>query len=115
MKVLGHPIEFNPMYEFLQKDRKKNKVMLGKICNFIKQLEKTDNPIGIHHRLRDIPKPYAKKFGLQVLYHVDMPDYHRLFYTVRRSLSGEKEALLIENMSHNRYNKVFGHYKKKSH
>ncbi len=115
MKILAHPIEFNPMYELLQKEPKKNKAMLEGICNFIEQLKQTDNPTGVHHKKKDIPKLYAKKFGLQVLYHVDMPDFHRLFYTVRRSHSGEKEALLLENMTHDIYNKIFDHYKKKSH
>lgn len=43
-----------------------------------------------------------------------MPDGYRLMYTVRRALDG-KEALFLELLSHDEYNKLFGYFKKKSH
>ncbi|WKT57754.1 hypothetical protein QVH35_10650 [Candidatus Nitrosotenuis chungbukensis] len=66
--------------------------------------------------MRDtIPKYYITKYNIQLLYHFDMPDGHRLIYTVRRSLPDGKEALFLELLSHDEYNKRFGYFKKKSH
>ncbi len=103
-----------PLYRKLKSELEKNKTMLDAVDAIKSQLEKSDIPLGIHHKLNNIPKYYIKKYNVQGLYHFEMPDSHRLFYTVRRSKDG-KEALLLELLNHDEYNKRFDYYKKKSH
>ena len=90
--------------------------MLDAIDSVKQQLERSDRPLGIHHKNVNIPKYYKTRYGLQVLYHFEMPEDHRLMYTIRKSPSGGgKEVLLLELITHNEYNKRFGYFKKKSH
>ncbi len=116
MRVLGHPDDFMPLYNQLMSDSKKNQAVIEAIDNVKQQLEQSQRPLGAHHRKSEIPDYYITRYGLQVLYHFDMPDFHRLMYTIRKSPSGGgKEALLLELISHDTYNKRFGYFKKKSH
>lgn len=89
--------------------------MLEAIKNVKLQLENSKLPSGAHHKRDSIPKYYIARYGLQSLYHYDMPEDHRLMYTIRKSASGGIEALFLELLSHDEYNKRFGHFKKKSH
>lgn len=89
--------------------------MLDAIDSIKQQLERSDRPLGIHHTNTNIPKYYKTRYELQVLYHFEMPEDHRLMYTIRKSPSGGKEALLLELITHKEYNKRFGYFKKKSH
>lgn len=84
--------------------------MLRAIDDIISDLVSTNSPSGIHHRLKTIPKGYLKKYSLQSLYHFELPSHYRLMYTVRSDL--RKEALLLQIISHNEYNKIFGYFKK---
>lgn len=86
--------------------------MLNAIDNIKQQLEKSDRPLGTHHKNENIPKYYKTRYSLQALYHFDMPNYRRLMYTIRKSPSGGgKEALFLELLSHDEYNKRFGYFK----
>jgi hypothetical protein len=115
VQVLAHPDDFVPTYTRLKANKQKNKAMLEAVNNVKRQLENSDRPLGVHHKRDTIPKYYITKYNLQLLYHFDMPDSHRLIYTVRRSLPDGKEALFLELLSHDEYNKRFGYFKKKSH
>lgn len=111
--MLAHPDNFLPLYYQLKSNEQKNKAMLQAIANVKQQLENSNNPLGANHKKENIPKPYIKKYNLQALYHFDMPSNHRLMYTVRRASNGEKEALFLELLTHDKYNKLFGYFKKK--
>ena len=90
--------------------------MLDAIDSVKQQLERSDQPLGIHHKNANIPEYYKKRYELQVLYHFEMPEDHRLMYTIRKSpAGGGKEALFLELITHNEYNKRFGYFKKRSH
>ncbi len=90
--------------------------MLDAINNIKQQLEKSDRPLGITHKFNNIPEYYKTRYGIQTLYHFEMPADHRLMYTIRRSpYDGNKEALFLELITHGVYNKRFGYFKKKSH
>ena len=116
MRVLAHDTDFAPYYNQLKKDPQKNKAMLGAIKNVKQQLEKSNRPLGAHHKKDQIPQSYKKKYNIQALYHFDMPSDHRLMYTVRKSPSGSGiEVLLLQLLTHDEYNKLFGYFKKKSH
>lgn len=116
MRVLAHPTDFLPLYTLLQAEPQKNKAMLEAVNNVKLQLEKSNQPLGAHHKKGNIPGSYKTRYNLQSLYHFDMPGDHRLMYTMRRSPSdGEKEALFLQLLSHDEYNKLFGYFKKKSH
>ncbi|MGI0059130.1 MAG: hypothetical protein ACREBJ_05115 [Nitrosotalea sp.] len=116
MRVLAHEKDFSPLYNQLKVEQQKNKAILNAIDSIKQQLEKSDRPLGIHHKHENIPTYYKTRYRLQVLYHFDMPDDHRLMYTMRKSPSGGgKEALFLELLSHEQYNKRFGYFKKGSH
>lgn len=90
--------------------------MLDAIENVKQQLERSPRPLGIHHKYANIPEEYKTRYGLQVLYHFEMPEDYRLMYTIRKSLVvPDLEALFLELLSHDEYNKLFGYFKKKSH
>ncbi|MGH7908699.1 MAG: hypothetical protein ACRENW_02480, partial [Thermodesulfobacteriota bacterium] len=73
------------------------------------QVESSPRPLGIHHTYANIPKEYKKRYGLQILYHFEMPENYRLMYTIRKSPAiGDLEALFLELLSHDEYNKLFG-------
>ena len=114
MRVLAHPVDFIPLYIDLKKS-KKNKAMLNAIENVKQQLENSNIPLGAHHKKNSIPASYKKKYNLQSLYHFDMPEDHRLMYTIRGAAGIGKEALFLELLNHDQYNKLFGYFKKKSH
>jgi hypothetical protein len=116
LRVLADPDDFLPIYNNLKDAPEKNKAMLVAIENIKQQLENSDRPLGAHHKKENIPEFYKTRYDLQALYHFEMPDSHRLMYTVRKSpLGGGKEALFLELLSHDEYNKRFGYFKKKSH
>lgn len=115
MRVLAHPDDFMPLYHQLNISPRKNKAMLEAINNVKQQLENSNSPLGANHKKETIPKSYIKKYNLQALYHFDMPADYRLMYTVRRASGGGKEALFLELLTHDEYNKLFGYFKKKSH
>lgn len=90
--------------------------MLDAIDNVMQQLERSDKPLGVHHKKKQIPQYYRMRYTLQTLYHFDMPGSHRLMYTVRRSpVDAKIEAMFLELLTHEQYNKRFGYFKKKSH
>lgn len=115
LRVLAHPDDFVPTYTKLKANALKNKAMLEAIENVKRQLENSNLPLGAHHKRNTIPKYYITKYGLQSPYHFDMPDAHRLMYTIRKSPSEGKEILFLELLSHDEYDKRFGYFKKKSH
>jgi hypothetical protein len=116
LRVLVHPTDFLPLYQLLQANPTQNSAMLEAIENVKQQLENSDRPLGIHHKLPTIPQYYRTKYSVQILCHFEMPDDHRLMYTIRRSpIDGNKEALFLELIDHDLYNKRFGYFKKKSH
>ena len=49
-----------------------------------------------------------KKHNVQVLYHVEMPHYWRLIYTIMTFKDNTKRAILLELFDHHAYNKRFG-------
>ena len=111
LKGLAYPDNFLPLYDQLKTNQQKNKAMLEAIDNVKQQLENSNHPLGANHKKDTIPKSYIQKYNLQALYHFDMPDDYRLMYTVRRALDG-KEALFLELLSHDEFNKRFAQYEK---
>jgi hypothetical protein len=112
--VLVHETDFLPFYNRLKSNPEKNDTLLNVINGVKQQLSKSDHPLGIHHKHENIPQSYKIRYNLQVLYHFEMPDNYRLMYTVRKS-TNEKEALFLQLLTHDEYNKLFGYFKKKSH
>ncbi len=45
--------------------------------------------------LRSIPAIYARNFGIRSLYCVDLPAFHRLFYTIR-----DRDVIVIDLVNH---------------
>lgn len=102
-----------PRYNLLKVNPKKNKAILEAIENVKLQLERSTRPLGIHHKYTNIPKECKKRYGLQILYHFEMPEDRRLMYTIRKSpTEGDLEVSFLELLSHDEYNKLFGYFKK---
>ena len=114
MDVLQHRRAFLPVYRALKENPDKNRTVLDTVDDRINSLKGSNQPLGIHHRFQTIPKTYARKYSLQSLYHFELPADYRLMYTVRRGQNG-KEALLLQILTHDQYNKILGYFKKKSH
>lgn len=105
-----------PRYSLLKVNPNKNKAMLEAIENVKRQLERSPRSLRIHHRYTNIPKKYKKRYGLQILYHFEMPEDYKLMYTIRKSPTmGDLEVLFLELLTHDDYNKLFGYFKKRSH
>lgn len=60
--------------------------MLDAISDIKQQLERSDQPLGIHYKNANIPKYYRTRYDLQVLYHFEMLEDHRLMYTKKIAL-----------------------------
>ena len=103
------------MYDRLRSQSQTNRAMLEAIEDIMQQLEHSNKPLGVHHIKKRIPQYYKTRYNLHTLYHFDMPDYHRLMYTVKFSSTNRKiEAMFLELLTHDQYNKRFGYFKKKS-
>ena len=114
MRVLTHPDDFVPLYRQLNSEPQKNKATWDAIKTVKQQLEDSVVPLGIHHKWKNISEYYKKRYSIQALYHFETPESHRLMYTIRKTPEG-KEALFLELLTHDEYNKRFGYFKKKSH
>jgi len=114
LRVLAHPDDFVPVYQRLKSEPQKNKTLLDAIKTIKRQLESSDAPLGIHHKLKNVPEHYKKRYGVQALYHSEVPNSRRLMYTIRRTQEG-KEALFLELLTHDEYDKRFDYFKKRSH
>ena len=110
-----HSSEFQPMYISLKQNQKSDEATWNALQTIITDLKKSNKPLGIHHKLKEVPKDYRKKYDLQSLYHFEMPHSNRLMITVRRGPYGGKQALLLHLLDHNKYNKVLRLFKKRSH
>ena len=109
MDVRGDKKDFLPIYENLLEGTIKNAV------NEVIQGLKNDSIVGEHVRHEQIPDYYKQRHNVQVLYRVALPQHWRLIYTFQTFVKGEKpKVLLLELMDHNRYNKRFGYFKKRS-
>lgn len=116
MRVIVHAKDFLPMYNLLKANKQKNKAMLDAIENIQRQLENSDRPLGIHHKIDNIPQKYKLRYNLSALYHFEMPDGHRLMYTVGSYLHDDnRDVMFLELLTHDEYNKLFGYFKKRSH
>ena len=109
MNVRGDKKDFLLTYENLPKGPIKNAL------DEVIQALKNDSIIGEHVKHEQIPNYYKQRHNVQVLYRVALPQSWRLIYTFQTFAKGEKpKVLLLELMDHNRYNKRFGYFKKKS-
>lgn len=50
---------------------------------------------------RSIPATYARTFGVRNLYCVDLPAFHRLFYTIR-----DRDVIVIGLVDHREYDRL---------
>lgn len=109
MDVVGDRRDFNPVCQCLPD---------GPIKNIIKQVIealKNDSIVGEHVPRDQIPPYYIQRHNIQTLYRVSLPQRWRLTYAFHTFNEGEKpRALLLELMDHDKYNKRFGYFKRKS-
>ncbi|MFY9300415.1 MAG: hypothetical protein WAO91_04430 [Candidatus Nitrosotenuis sp.] len=64
---------------------------------------------------KQIPSYYITRHNVQILYRVKLPHHWRLIYTIITLHERTKpNALLLELPDHNKYDKRFGYFKKKS-
>jgi hypothetical protein len=95
-------------------DSLSDNVIKNAIKDVIESLKK-DNIVGEHVKKNQIPKYYIKKYNIQILYRMALPKKWRLTYSiVEFEVGGEVGVLMLELMNHDKYNKRFGYYKKRS-
>jgi hypothetical protein len=51
-----------------------------------------------------IPRAFSERYGLTNLYCVDLPSFHRMFYTV-----GDRDIVIIELIDHREYDRLMRH------
>ncbi len=109
MKVRGVSDDFKDVFDSLPDGP------IKKTVSEIIQSLKEDKIIGEHVRKRQIPQYYIKRHNILSLYRVALPNRWRLTYSILEfEVKGEFGVLLLELMSHDKYNKRFGYFKKKS-
>ena len=76
------------------------------------ELLKLNPQYGDHIPRKYIKKETIKKYGTDSLWRVELSGYWRAIYTLAK---GEIEilALILDVVDHNKYNKLFVHYRKK--
>lgn len=66
------------------------------------------NPFYGEHAKKDlIPREYKEKYDVHSLFIADLPNYHRMIYTLE-SDELETTAFIIDILTHNEYDKKFG-------
>lgn len=75
-------------------------------------LELKANPLaGIHIPMKNMPKYYVKKYGIDNIRKYDLPNAWRLIYTLRGS-EAEIVSVILEWFDHTLYNRRFGYRSK---
>ena len=86
-----------------------NQQLLKSIDNKIAYLK--INPIAGDHAQQPLPCELVEKYGINNLWIIDLVNYWRMLYTIRRD-EVEIISLILEWVDHSRYNKIFGRRKK---
>ena len=50
---------------------------------------------------KSIPRRFSRDFGAINLYCIDLPSFHRLFYTIR-----DRDVILLDLVDHRQYNRL---------
>ena len=107
--------EAEEVYEHLNREApssKKERTILNAINKKV-ELIKANPHFGSPVAKNKIPQEYVKKYGINNLFRVPLPDFWRMLYTLT---DGESEveiiAFVLDFIDHKKYNKKFG-YKKK--
>jgi hypothetical protein len=69
---------------------------------------KRDLTVGVKIPQAQWPRYYVTRYGISNLYKCDLYGGHRLTYTITVK-DGEKVGLVLEEMSHDEYNRRFGY------
>ena len=106
--------EAEEVYHYLNKESSNSKIEKS-IFNAIskkKDLIKENPHYGSPIAKKLIPKEYIEKYNITNLFHVELPNFWRMLYTLTNDGSEvEIIAFVLDILGHNKYNKKFG-YKK---
>ena len=86
-----------------------NQQLLKSIDNKISYLKV--NPLAGDHAQKPIPHALVKKYDINNLWIIDLAGYWRMLYTLHTS-EVEIISLVLEWMSHDKYDKIFQRKKK---
>jgi len=107
--------EAEEVYNYLNsraQDSKTEKTILNAVNKKV-ELIKANPHYGKPIAKKLIPKEYSKKYGISNLFHVELPNYWRMLYTLA---DGETKieiiAFILDLLDHKKYDKQFG-YKKR--
>ncbi|MFH1452203.1 MAG: hypothetical protein ABIF88_03460 [archaeon] len=113
IKIILSP-EARNVYEYLNSvsDTSKIEKSILKAIKDKSKLIKENPQYGDPISKKLIPKEYIKKYSINNLFRVELPNYWRMLYSLEEGDSRiEIIAFVLEIMSHKKYNKRFG-YKK---
>ena len=109
-RVIGSE-EFNKSFDKLKQDAKTGN---GESIILQKLIEKGIEKLKFSFKYEDhipkkqIPKEYFTKFGVENLWKLNLNNFWRLIYTVRRN-EIEVISILLEVLDHKDYDKKFGY------
>jgi hypothetical protein len=103
------------VYKFLNVNApvsKQEKIILNSLnqkVELIKHNPHFGNPIS----KKLIPKEYFKKYGINNLFRVELPNFWRMLYTLTEGETKvEVIAFVLDLIDHSKYNKKFGYRKR---
>lgn len=104
--------EAEEVYNYLNDKAENSKIERSILAAIQKKSEliKANPHYGEPIAKRLIPEGYVEKYGITNLFHVELPNFWRMLYSL---IDGESEieiiAFVLDIIDHNRYNKKFGY------
>jgi hypothetical protein len=102
--------EAKEIYNYLKISHSKTENSIFRAIHQKVELIKANRNYGNNIPKRLIPNYYKKKYGITNLYRVELPNFWRMLYTLRKDKI-EIIAFVIDIVDHDNYSKKFG-YKK---
>ena len=104
IEVRGTKNDFVPFWNSLDSASKLHKSIADTI-----DLIKNDPTRGNHVKYDKIPSYYIKKYKIKSLFRIELVDYWRMMYSIHTFDDSGVGILVLEALSHEKYNKRFGY------
>ena len=105
-------LEARKVYEYINKESKSSKIerTILKAINQKTELVKSNPHYGNPISKKIIPEIYRRKYGVNNLFRVELPNFWRMLYTLTEGETKvEIIAFVLDIVNHKNYNKKFGY------